>query len=90
MTVLANVLYFNQATVDVMFAKHKFEKEVHAGQTPGKIEDDKLETLNKNKEYVSLSKRFVRLHTFSTIANLLALCGQGVHLVYIAIAISDI
>ena len=73
-----------------MFAKHKFEKEVSAGQTPGKIEDDKLKILNKNKEYFNLSKRFVRLHTFSTIANLLALCGQGVHLIYIAKALSDI
>lgn len=89
-TVLVNLLYCNQATVDIMFAKHKFEKEINAGTTPGKIEDDKLAILNRNPAYVSLSKRFIRLHTLSAIANMLALCGQGIHLVYIAMAIKSI
>lgn len=66
-----------------MFAKHKFEKEIGAGGGPGKIEDDKLAVLNKNPAYVGLSKKFIMLHTFSAIANLLALCAQGVHLLYI-------
>ena len=83
-TVLANVFYFNPATIKIMFQKHKFEKEVKAGQEPGKVEDDKVIELNKNPTYVALSKKFAILHTLSAIANLLSFCAQGVHLLYIA------
>jgi hypothetical protein len=86
-TVLANLFYFNPETIRVMFEKHKFEKKENAGQLPGKIEDDKLVVLNKNPTYAALSKRFVVLHTLAAIANLLAFCGQGVHLIYLASSI---
>ena len=82
--VLANVLYFTPASVTTMSEKHKLEKEEHAGQAIGKIEDDKIVILRKNKRYVELEKRFSRLHSFSAIANLLALSAQAFHLWHLA------
>lgn len=81
---LINLFYINPETIKVMFKKHKFEKEVNAGLTPGKVEEDKLAILNKNATYVALSKRFIILHTVASIANLLVFCAQGVLLIYIA------
>ena len=90
MIVLANVVYITPATIDVVFEKHKLEKEEYAGQALGKIEDEKAAKLRKNPHYVMLEKKFVRLHTVSSIANLLALSGQAVHLWYLASHLNDL
>ena len=83
LSTLANVLYLTPQTVYLTFEKHKFEKEIQAGQAVGKLEDNKLEILNKKKEYVSLSKQFIFLHSLTSIANLVSLCAQGVHAIYL-------
>ncbi len=80
---LVNLLYFEPQTTRIMFEKHIFEKEEGAGQAPGKIEDEKLAVLNKIEKYVKLSKRFVWMHTGGSIANLLALSAQAIHLWHI-------
>ena len=90
LSTLANLLYFTPRNIHVMFEKHRFEKEIQAGQAIGKLEDNKLEILNKNKEYVALSKEFVFLHSLASIANLVSLCAQGVHAIYLAGHISTL
>lgn len=84
LTVIASVIYISPSIVKTISEQHKIEKEEGAGQAVGKVEEEKLIVLKKNPKYVSLSKKFVRLHTFSAIANLLTFCAQGVHLVYLA------
>lgn len=70
--------------------KHKFEKEVNAGQEVGKVADDKLEELRKKPEYVVLEKKFVSLHTYSAIVNLLSLALQSIHLWYLSCSLQSI
>ena len=82
--VVSNLLYFEPQTTRCTFQKHKFEKEVGAGQAIGKVEDDKARELRKNPEYVALENKFVRLHTYASIANLAALAAQAIHLWYLA------
>ena len=82
--VLVNALYLTPTNIDTMFEKHKLEKEEHAGEAFGKIEDDKATKLRQNHRYVELEKKFSRLHGYSAIANLLALSAQAVHMWYLA------
>ena len=88
--VLANVVYITPSSTTTMFEKHKLEKEEHAGQAVGKIEDDKADKLRKNPRYVELEKKFMRLHTLASIANLLSLSAQAVHLWYLAGHLQDL
>ena len=82
--VVSNLLYFEPQTTRCTFQKHKFEKEIGAGQALGKVEEDKAKELRKNPEYCVLEKRFIRLHTYASIVNLVALAAQAVHLWYLA------
>ena len=82
--VVSNLLYFEPQTTHCTFQKHKFEKEVNAGQAIGKVEEEKVKELRKNEEYSKLESKFIRLHTYATIANLLALAAQAIHLWYLA------
>ena len=87
---LSNLLYFEPQTTQCTMAKHKFEKEVSAGQAVGKVEDDKLQELRKNPQYVVLEKRFFSLHAYSAIANLLSLAVQAVHLWHLSCLLTDL
>ena len=82
--VLLNVVYFSPQTIRCTFQKHKFEKEINAGKAVGKLEEDKVKELRKLPEYCVLEKKFVWLHTYSTIGNLVALAAQAIHLWYLA------
>lgn len=82
--VLANLLYFEPQTTKITFKKHVFEKEQQAGEECGKVEEDKLKILKQNPEYNALNKKFVWLHTLASIANLMNLAAQGVHLWHLA------
>ena len=88
--VLISLIYFEPQTTKTAFEKHKLEKEVHAGQAVGKVEEDKLVELRKNPAYVTLEKKFIRLHTYSTVSNLLALAAQAVHLWYVSCQLDSI
>ena len=88
--VLANLVYFEPQTSRCVAAKHVLEKEQQAGNTIGKIDDDKMEILKKNEKYVALDKRFFLLHSLSSIANLVALSAQAIHLWHIAGHLSTI
>lgn len=74
------MLYFEPQTSKCTMAKHKIENTVSAGKAVGKVESDKLTVLREIPEYVVLEKRFIALHTYSAIANLLSLAMQAVHL----------
>ena len=87
---LANLLYFEPQTTKCTMTKHKYEREVSAGQAIGKVEEDKLEQLRKNPEYVVLEKRFGTLHAYSSIANLLSLAVHAVHLWHLSYFLSDL
>ena len=78
------MLYFEPQTSKSTMIKHKFEKEVCAGQAVGKLEEEKLKDLRKIKEYAVQEKRFIFLHTCSTIANLISLVVQTIHLWYLS------
>ncbi len=69
--------------------KHKYEREVSAGQAIGKVEMDKLAELRKVPEYVVLEKRFIALHTYSAIANLLSLAAHAVHVWHLSCHLSS-
>ena len=88
--VVSNLLYFEPQTTQCTFAKHKFEKEINAGQAIGKVEDNKAEQLRKNPEYRALESKFFWLHTYASIANLAALAAQAVHLWYLTCKLSSI
>ena len=45
---------------------------------------DKVKILEQNPEYNALNKKFVWLHTLASIANLMNLAAQGVHLWHLA------
>lgn len=87
---IANMLYFEPQTSACTMAKHKYEKEISAGQTVGKVEELKLVKLRKIPEYLQLEKRFVSLHTYAAIANLLSLAAQAVHLWHLSCCLSSI
>lgn len=82
--VVSNLVYFEPQTTHCTFQKHKFEKEIGAGQAIGKVEEDKTQELRKNPEYAALENKFVRLHSYASIANLVALAAQAIHLWYLA------
>ena len=67
-----------------MFEKHLIEKEEQAGDSIGKITDEKLKSLMEMKKYRDLSNNFVFLHSLSAIANLIALSTEIVHLWFLA------
>ena len=85
-----NMLYFEPQTSKCAMTKHKFEREVSAGQAPGKVEDDKIGELRKIPEYVVLEKKFVWLHTYSTLAQLTGLGVQAVHLWHLSCCLSSV
>ena len=84
------MLYFEPQTTACTMNKHKYEREVNAGQTIGKLDEDKLAELRKIPEYVRLEKKFFSLHTYSAIANLLSLAAQAVHLWHLTCYLSSI
>ena len=67
LTNLCSMVYFEPQTTACTVKKHKYEREVSAGQAIGKVEEDKLTELRKIPEYVALEKKFVSLHTLSLI-----------------------
>lgn len=79
-----NALYITPHSTTTMFEKHKLEKEEHAGNAMGKLEDDKALKLRQNKHYVMLEKKFARLHGYAAITNLVALSAQAVNMWYLA------
>ena len=79
MTVINLVILQPRAT-HVMFEKHLIEKEEQAGDSIGKIVDDKLKALMETDKYKNLSSQFVLLHSLSAIANLIAISMEIVHL----------
>lgn len=81
---MANLLYIEPTATRVNFDKHKLEKEQQAGDTIGKLDDDKLAILNANPRYIQLSTRFIVFHSAASIANLLALSAEAIHLWYLA------
>lgn len=88
--VLINLLYLQPQTTQCTFAKHKFEKKVNAGQAIGKVEESKVEQLRIIPEYRTLENRFFWLHSYASIANLLALAAQAIHLWYLTCKLSAI
>ena len=83
MTVL-NLVVLQPKATRVMFEKHLIEKEEQAGDSIGKITDEKLKSLMEMKKYRDLSNNFVFLHSLSAIANLIALSTEIVHLWFLA------
>ena len=84
LAVLGNAFYFGPVTTTIMFEKHKLEKEEHAGQAIGRIEEDKATILRQNKRYVELEKKFSRLHGYSAITSLVSLFSQIVNMWFLA------
>ena len=83
MTVL-NLVVLQPKATRVMFEKHLIEKEEQAGDSIGKITNEKLKSLMEMKKYRDLSSNFVFLHSLSAIANLIALSTEIVHLWFLA------
>lgn len=83
MTIL-NLVVLQPKATRVMFEKHLIEKEEQAGDSIGKITDEKLKSLMEMKKYRDLSNNFVFLHSLSAIANLIALSTEIVHLWFLA------
>jgi len=81
---LISMLYFEPQTTKCTMMRHKYEREVNAGQSVGKVEESKLTELRKIKEYYKLEKRFIFLHTCSTLTNLFSLALHMVHLWFLA------
>ena len=84
------MLYFEPQTTKCTMIKHKYEKEVSAGQSVGKVEEDKAEELRKIKEYAVLEKRFIFLHTCATVTNLVSLAMHMVHLWYLSCQLGSV
>ena len=82
--IVLNLIALQPIATSVMFEKHLIEKEEQAGDSIGKVEDEKLKSLMEMKKYRELSSQFIRLHSLSTIANLISLCTEVVHLWYLA------
>ena len=87
---MSNLLYFEPQTTKCTMTRHKYEKEISAGQAIGKVEEDKLTQLRKIPEYVVLEKRFISLHTYSAIANLVSLATTAVHMWHLSCNLSSI
>lgn len=87
---MSNLLYIEPQTTKCTMAKHKYEKEISAGQAIGKVEEDKVTQLRKIPEYVVLEKRFFSLHTYSAIANLVSLATTAGHLWHLSCKLSSI
>ncbi len=88
--VIVNLVYLEPQTTKCTFAKHKFEKEINAGNAIGKLEKDKQEQLRKNPQYPALESSFIRLHSYASVANLVALAAQTVHLWYLSCKLTSI
>ena len=83
MTVI-NLIILQPIATRVMFEKHLIEKEEQAGDSIGKITDEKLKVLMEMQKYKDLSNKFILLHSFSAIANLIAIAVEVVHLWFLA------
>ena len=81
---VSNLVYLQPVATRIMFEKHLIEKEEQAGDSIGKITDEKLKTLMEMKKYKDLSSQFVFLHSVSAIANLMAISTEVVHLWFLA------
>ena len=81
--IVLNLIALQPKATRVMFEKHLIEKEEQAGDSIGKVDDEKLKSLMEMKKYRELSSQFIRLHSLSAIANLIALCTEVVHLWYL-------
>ena len=82
--VAGNVFYLSPKTATVMFEKHKLEKEEHAGQAIGPVEEDKAVKLRQNRRYVDLERRFSRLHGVSAMFALASLFCHSVNIWFMA------
>lgn len=82
--VSGNAFYLSPRTTNVMFEKHKLEKEEHAGQAIGAVEEDKAVKLRQNKRYVELERSFSRLHGYSAMFALLSLLSHTVNIWFLA------
>jgi len=81
--IVINLVLLQPIATRVMFEKHLLEKEEQAGDSIGKVEEEKLKLLMEMKKYRELSSQFVRLHSLSAIANLISLCTEVVYLWYL-------
>ncbi len=88
--VIVNLVYLEPQTTKCTFSKHKFEKEINAGNAIGKLEKDKQEQLRKNPQYSALESKFIWLHSYASVANLVALAAQAVHLWYLSCKLTSI
>ncbi|KAL3910935.1 MAG: hypothetical protein SGILL_007489 [Bacillariaceae sp.] len=75
MTILANVVYLEPKTTEVMFERHVVERKLGTGQEVGIIKPKDSKIAN-DPELKALSKKFGMLHGMSTLMNLAAL-GVG-------------
>ncbi|CAI8028267.1 Transmembrane protein 205 [Geodia barretti] len=82
--VSGNAFYLSPQTTNVMFEKHKLEKEEHAGQAIGAVEEDKAAKLRQNKRYVELERSFSRLHGYSVLFALSSLLSHTVNIWFLA------
>lgn len=81
---VSNLVVLQPKATRVMFEKHLIEKEEQAGDSIGKITDEKLKSLMEMSKYRDLSSQFVLLHSLSAIANLIAISTEVVHLWFLA------
>lgn len=84
------LVYIEPQARHVQEAKLKIEKEDGADQCIGKVDPDKLKVLEKNPQYVALSKRFGQLHALSSILNLIGLASLVPHIWYLAANLKSI
>ena len=81
---VVNLVILQPRATRIMFEKHLIEKEEQAGDSIGKISEEKLKALMEMKKYKDLSNQFVLLHSLSAIANLIALSAEVVHVWFLA------
>lgn len=81
---VSNLVVLQPKATRLMFEKHLIEKEEQAGDSIGKITDEKLKSLMEMSKYRDLSSQFVFLHSLSAIANLIAISTEVVHLWFLA------
>jgi len=79
---LVNLFYFEPATTEVMFARHKVEIRLGTGHEIGQLKPSDPEKAN-DPELRALTKQFGKLHGCSTSLNLLALCMGVWHICWL-------
>eukprot|EP00245_Coleochaete_scutata_P000917 TRINITY_DN1110_c0_g1_i1.p1 TRINITY_DN1110_c0_g1~~TRINITY_DN1110_c0_g1_i1.p1 ORF type:complete len:225 (-),score=30.34 TRINITY_DN1110_c0_g1_i1:317-991(-) len=79
---LLNLVILEPTTVKVMRERHKIEKEAGIGTEIGLSKN--REVAKTNPQLAAINKRFGMAHGMSSLANLLAFGGLGVHLWYLA------